>query len=269
MRVAAIQMNSQNDVRHNLDMAYAHIADAARQGATYALLPENFAFFGSESEKKSKGEEISALAQKFLTDAATKHQITITGGGLPMPSGVLLSDASPQKFFNSALTVSPRGLIHRYDKLHLFDATPGDNINYLESKGTEAGSAKLELIPLDGFSLGMTICYDIRFPALYRHYAKLGANVLCIPSAFTQLTGKAHWQTLTRARAIENTSYVIAAAQTGQHFGGRETYGHSVIIDPWGEVLADAGERPGVVVADLDLARVMSVRAKMPSLAHD
>jgi len=262
MRVAAIQMNSGNDVRHNLELARSLVDQAVRQRASYALLPENFAFFGSESEKKSKGEEISTLAQKFLVETAAKYNITITGGGLPMK-------AASGKFFNSALTANSSGIFHRYDKLHLFDATPGDNVSYLESTATEAGVLEPKLIPLAEFNLGMTICYDIRFGALYRAYAKLGAHVLAIPSAFTRLTGTAHWLTLARARAIENTCYVIAAAQTGEHYGGRSTYGHSVIIDPWGEVLQDAGERPGVIVAALDHERVKEVRAKMPSLTHD
>lgn len=263
MQVALIQMNSQNDTGHNLQQAGVLLAEAARQGATYALLPENFAFFGSEQEKQAKGSEIGAATQSFLADVSRRLKMTITGGGLPLP-------AEGSKFYNAALTFGPDGAeVHRYDKLHLFDVAPGDSVTYQESRGTHSGAGALSLIDLPPFALGMTICYDVRFPALYRKYARMGANVLCVTAAFTRLTGQAHWHTLLRARAIENTCYVLAAAQTGQHFGGRETFGHSVVYDPWGEIIAELPERPGVVVADLKIERINEVRGRMPSLTHD
>ena len=239
------------------------LAEAARQGATYALLPENFAFFGSEQEKQAKGGAIGTQALQFLSETAAKLKMTITGGGLPLSAG-------NGKFYNAAVTYGPDGSeIHRYDKLHLFDVAPGDNVTYQESRGTHSGTGELSLIALPPFTFGMTICYDVRFPALYRKYARMGANVLCVPAAFTRLTGEAHWHTLLRARAIENTCYVLAAAQTGQHYGGRETFGHSVVYDPWGEIVAELPERPGVVVADLKIERINEVRGRMPSLSHD
>lgn len=263
MRVALIQMNSQNDYRHNLEQAGIFLADAARQGATYALLPENFAFFGSEQEKKSIGSTIDEAARNFLRESAAKLKMTITGGGMPVL-------ASSGKYYNAAITFAADGSeLHRYDKLHLFDVAPGDNVTYQESRGTEYGAGALALLDLPPFSFGMTICYDVRFPVLYRRYARLGANVLCVPAAFTKLTGAAHWHTLLRARAIENTCYVIAAAQTGSHFSGRETFGHSIVCDPWGEIVAELPERPGVLIADLSIERVREVRARMPSLSHD
>lgn len=263
MRVAVIQMNSQNDTGHNFESAELLLSNAAKQGATYALLPENFAFFGGEQEKIHKADEIYAATAGFLSRTAKKLGITISGGGFPVP-------AETGKVFNAAVTFSPEGNeIHRYDKLHLFDVSPGDNVSYQESRSTKSGGKALSLIELQPFRFGMTVCYDIRFPALYRKYALMGANVLCVPSAFTKLTGAAHWHALLRARAIENTCYVLAAAQSGQHFGGRETFGHSVIIDPWGEIVAELPERPGFVTAEIDIARVNEVRSRMPSLTHD
>lgn len=263
MRVAIIQMNSQNDVGANLEAADFLLTTAAKQGANYALLPENFAFMGSEPEKLAKGKEISTEALAFLEHAAPRHKLTITGGGMPMP-------AENGKFFNSAITVTPEGkVLHRYDKLHLFDAKPGDKISYQESRSTEAGRLELELFHLGELAFGMSICYDVRFPALYRSYARKGAQVLCVPAAFTHLTGSAHWHTLLRCRAIENTCYVIAAAQCGEHPAGRETFGHSIVIDPWGQILAELEERPGVAVVELELRRIEEIRQRLPSLLHD
>lgn len=263
MRVAVIQMNSQSDTGHNFESAEMLLSNASKQGAAYALLPENFAFFGGEQEKIHKADEIHAAAAGFLSRTAKKLGMTITGGGFPVP-------AETGKVFNAAVTFSPEGIeIHRYDKLHLFDVSPGDNVSYQESRSTKAGERELALIDLKPFRVGMTVCYDIRFPALYRKYALMGADVLCVPAAFTKLTGAAHWHSLLRARAIENTCYVLAAAQSGQHFGGRETFGHSLIIDPWGEIMAELPERPGFIIADIDTARIREVRSRMPSLTHD
>lgn len=263
MRISLIQMNSQSDTGHNLHEASILLTEATRQGATYALLPENFAFFGSEQEKQAKGVEIAAQTTRFLSETAKRLNITITGGGLPLP-------AEGGKFYNVSLTYGADGTeIHRYDKLHLFDVAPGDSVTYQESRGTHSGAGELSLLALPPFLFGMTICYDVRFPALYRKYARMGANVLCVPAAFTRLTGQSHWHALLRARAIENTCYVLAAAQTGEHYGGRQTFGHSIVYDPWGEIVAELPERPGVVVADLKIERVNEVRGRMPSLTHD
>lgn len=263
MRISLIQMNSQSDTGHNLQEAAILLTEAARQGATYALLPENFAFFGGEKEKQTKGEEIATQAKTFLAETARRLNLTITGGGFPLP-------AAEGKFYNAAVTCGSDGSeIHRYDKLHLFDVAPGDNVTYQESRGTHSGAGELSLLELPPFAFGITICYDVRFAALYRKYARMGANVLCVPAAFTRLTGEAHWHTLLRARAIENTCYVLAAAQVGEHYGGRQTFGHSIVYDPWGEVVAELPDRPGVVVADLKIERINEVRGRMPSLTHD
>jgi deaminated glutathione amidase len=263
MRVALLQMNSQNDTGHNLREAELLLTTAARQQASYALLPENFAFFGSEQEKLAKGKQIGDETMQFLAKMSAKYSLTISGGGFPLP-------ATEKKFYNSAVTFGPDGeQLHRYDKLHLFDAVPGDNVSYLESRATQSGLPELTTFQLAPFTFGMTVCYDLRFPALYRQYARMGANVLCIPAAFTKLTGMAHWHTLLKARAIENTAYVLAAGQTGNHFGGRETYGHTIAIDPWGEVIGEVGDRPGVLIAELDASRLAEVRGRMPSLQHD
>lgn len=263
MHAAAIQLNSQNDIGANLEAAGILIADAARQGAEYILLPENFAFFGSEQEKLAKGRDLYARTLDFLQQTARRHSVTLTGGGMP-------AEAPSGKFYNAAITAGPTGeIIHRYDKLHLFDATPGDNFNYQESRATEAGTPHLGLFSVAEFSLGMSVCYDVRFPALYRAYARKGADLLCVPAAFTKLTGAAHWHTLLRARAIENTCYVLAAAQCGDHFGGRQTYGHSLVVDPWGEIIAELGDRPGVLHAQLDLKHLQDIRSRLPSLQHD
>jgi predicted amidohydrolase len=263
MRAAVIQLNSQNDTGANLEAASILLADAARRGATYALLPENFAFMGSEQEKLRKGSDISRQALDFLRRSAAQYNLTITGGGMPMP-------AESGKFYNAAITVTPQGeILHRYDKLHLFDAMPGDNVSYQESRSTEAGELPLTTFETNGFLMGMSICYDVRFPALYRAYARRGAQAFCVPAAFTRLTGAAHWHTLLRSRAMENTCYVLAAAQCGEHPGGRQTFGHSIIIDPWGEILAELEERPGIALAELSLQRIEEVRRRMPSLRHD
>ncbi len=263
MRAAVIQLNSQNDTGHNLQAAELLVKAAAAQGAKYVLLPENFAFFGSEQEKSAKAGEIERAARAFLKSTSTANSITITGGGMPI--------ANPDgKVFNSAVTYGPDGAeLHRYDKLHLFDVAPGDNVSYQESRSTAPGAGNLSLFASEGLAVGMSVCYDIRFPALYRRLARSGAQVLCVPAAFTRLTGAAHWHTLLKSRAIENTCYVLAAAQTGTHFGGRETFGHSMIVDPWGEIVAELADRPGFLVHDITAERVADVRRRMPSLEHD
>lgn len=263
MQAAVIQLNSQSDPGHNLEAAEMLVKAAVAQGAKYVLLPENFAFFGSEQEKAVKAGEIERAARAFLQSTSLKLGITITGGGMPI--------ANPDsKVFNSAVTYGPEGNeLHRYDKLHLFDVAPGDNVSYQESRSTAPGDGDLSLFSVDNFAVGMSVCYDIRFPTLYRRLARLGAQVLCVPAAFTHLTGKAHWHALLKSRAIENTCYVLAAAQTGGHFGGRETYGHSMIVDPWGEIVAELADRPGFLVHDLSTARLAEVRRRMPSLEHD
>ncbi|MBV6494894.1 MAG: Deaminated glutathione amidase [Turneriella sp.] len=262
MRVALLQLNSQESLDKNLVEIDALLKEASSKGSTYALLPENFAFFGSEKEKLKRANFISTEVFEFLKNSALKYNLTLTGGGFPTP-------ATPAKVYNTALTFSPKGEeVNRYNKIHLFDVAPGDNVEYRESRSTEAGDKIAPLFSLDKFLLGITICYDLRFPYLYQNLAANGATVLLVPAAFTQVTGSAHWHTLLRARAIENTCYVLAAAQWGKHSGGRETYGHSLVVDPWGEIIAELSSGVGVLYADLDFTHLNAVRTRMPSVQH-
>jgi predicted amidohydrolase len=182
--------------------------------------------------------------------------------------GSLAIKVSPDKAANRSFLIDPKGEIAaRYDKIHMFDVDLGNGESYRESRSYRPGELAV-LADLPWARLGLTICYDLRFPALYRALAEAGASILAIPSAFTRVTGEAHWHALIRARAIENGSYVLAAAQGGLHENGRETYGHSVVVDPWGRVVAEGGVEPGVVMADIDLSETAKARAKIPSLQH-
>ncbi|MCX7632995.1 MAG: carbon-nitrogen hydrolase family protein [Turneriella sp.] len=262
MRVAAVQLSSQADIADNLATAEKLLVAARDAGACYALLPENFAFMGSEEEKQTRGEEIGHMATEFLKRMAKTLGIVITGGGLPLPAG-------GGKFFNAALSFGPNGsLVHRYDKIHLFDATPGDGVSYRESATTVAGSTEISLLHWDKLCIGVAICYDLRFPQLFQSYALAGANLIVVPAAFTHITGSAHWHVLLRSRAIENTCYVLAAAQCGTHPGGRQTFGKSLWVDPWGEVLATLHDEPGILVGEIDLERLAEIRRRLPCLSH-
>ena len=262
---AAIQMTSKPDLEKNLVEAEELIDLAARRGAELVTLPENFAFLGKEEDKLAQAEEIAAKTEKFLKSMAQKYQATILGGGFPVAV-----PGDPSKAFNTALLVDPNGReLARYQKAHLFDVDLPDGNTYLESSTVMAGKD----FPPVYFSetlgnLGLSICYDVRFPELYRHLSSKGAQVLFIPAAFTAYTGKDHWQVLLQARAIENTCYVIAPAQTGNHYERRYTHGHAMIIDPWGLILADAGNQPGVAIAEINPSRLEQVRRQMPSLQH-
>lgn len=196
---------------------------------------------------------------------ARRFQVTLLGGGFPVPE----SD-NPDKAFNTALLIDPNGLeLARYQKIHLFDVNVPDGNTYRESSTVVAGKVLPPLYASDNLGkIGLSICYDVRFPELYRHLSRQGADILFIPAAFTAFTGKDHWKVLLQARAIENTCYVIAPAQTGNNYERRYTHGHAMIIDPWGAILADAGETPGVAVAEINPNRLEQVRRQMPSLQH-
>jgi predicted amidohydrolase len=262
---AAIQMTSHPDLETNLTQAEELIDLAVRQGAELIGLPENFAFLGQEEDKLAQAEAISLKSEKFLKTMAQRFQVTILGGGFPMP----VPD-DPSKAYNTALLVAPTGTeLARYQKIHLFDVNVPDGNTYRESSTVMAGTDSPPLYSSEQFgNLGISICYDVRFPELYRYLSGKGADVLFVPAAFTALTGKDHWKVLLKARAIENTCYVIAPAQTGNHYERRYTYGHAMIIDPWGVVLADAGEAPGVAIAEINPVRLKQVRQQMPSLQH-
>ena len=260
---AAVQMRSGTDLQDNLAQAADKIGLAAEAGAKLVALPENFAFLGGDDQKLAEADTIARSGQDFLRSMSSRFRITLLGGGLPVP-------ASGGKVYNVALLVGPNGdELTRYQKMHLFDVDLPDTNSYQESKTVVAGSEP----PPVHFSeelggLGLSICYDLRFPELFRHLALNGAEVLLVPAAFTAYTGKAHWQLLLRARAVENTCYVIAPAQTGVHYGTRQSYGHAMIIDPWGVILKDAGKDPGLALARIDPTRLEDVRRQIPSLQH-
>ncbi|MEM9539676.1 MAG: carbon-nitrogen hydrolase family protein [Cyanobacteria bacterium P01_E01_bin.42] len=260
---AAIQMTSKPDLDRNLTEAEELIDLAVRQGAELVCLPENFSFLGREEEKIQQAEAIAQKSEKFLKTIAQRFQITILGGGFPVPS-------EDDKVYNTALLIDRNGKeLARYNKVHLFDVNLPDGNTYQESSTVMAGN---DLPPVYHSeilgTLGVSVCYDVRFPELYRHLSRAGADVLFVPAAFTAYTGKDHWQILIQARAIENTCYAIAPAQTGNHYGTRNTYGHALIVDPWGSILADAGDEPGVAIAEIDPQHLTRVRSQMPSLQH-
>lgn len=275
--VAAIQLNSQPDLAHNIAQCHKMVEQAAQKGARFVGLPENFAFLGDEKEKHKRAPQIRDEVLASLPRWSREFGIYILAGGFPAPDE---SELSHSKAFNRALLFTPDGgILAKYDKIHMFDISLSEEENYRESELVAAGASEavVAVIPPEslgippethGVRFGLSICYDIRFPELYRRLAEKQADVLCIPSAFTQPTGKAHWEVLLRARAIENSCYVIAPAQTGLHGISRKTYGHSMIIDPWGQVLADAATDPGVITAEIDTAKLDDIRKKLPSLTH-
>ncbi|PSN14151.1 hydrolase [filamentous cyanobacterium CCP5] len=262
-RAAAVQMTSVPDLEKNLAQAEDLIDLSVRQGAELITLPENFSFLGDEDAKLAQAGAIHTASEEFLKRMARRYQVTLLGGGYPVP-------AKDGKVFNTALLVSPDGEeLARYEKVHLFDVNLPDGNMYRESNTVVSGQRLPGVYPSKDFGImGLSVCYDVRFPELYRHLSQMGAEVLVIPAAFTAFTGKDHWQVLLQARAIENTCYVIAPAQTGFHNSRRQSHGHATIIDPWGVVLADAGTATGVAIAEINPSRLAQVRRQMPSLSH-
>ena len=265
MKIAAIQMVSGTSVQGNLDAARALLAQAAAQGAELAVLPEYFCVMGMKDTDKLKIQEKagSGLIQDFLSHSARALGLWIVGGTLPTAT----DDASRAR--NTSLAYAPSGeCVASYDKIHLFRFAQGQE-DYDETRVLDAGSqpVRFELASRDGYvySVGMSVCYDLRFPELYR---ALKADLLLVPSAFTYTTGQAHWELLLRARAIENLAYVLAAAQGGTHENGRRTWGHSMVIGPWGEILAQQAEGAGVVMGELLGSRLQEVRQRLPALNH-
>ncbi len=265
MKVAAIQMVSGSSPDANLSEALRLLRQAAQAGAELAVLPEYFCFMGQhDSDKLALAETPGqGRVQDFLAHAARELKLWIVGGTLPMAT------EDPSHVANASLAYSPQGqCASRYDKIHLFRFDNGRE-RYDESAVLRAGDTPtaFELHDRSGqaWRIGQSVCYDLRFAELYR---ALAAEVLLVPSAFTHTTGQAHWAVLLRARAIENQAFVIASAQGGVHENGRRTWGHSMVIDPWGEVMALHAVGPGVVLAELDFARLASVREQLPSLQH-
>lgn len=262
VKVAAIQMVSSADTLKNLENASYWITRAAEQGATIIALPEYFCFMGfKDLDKNDHAETFGAgLIQDHLSTWASKHQVYLVGGSLPLRSN------EKNRFYNSCLVYAPNGVcVGRYDKIHLFGFERGDEY-YDESKAIVAGENVPTIIDTTYGKIGLGICYDLRFPELFRAMGTI--DILVLPSAFTYTTGQAHWEVLLRARAIENQCYVIAPAQGGTHQNGRRTWGHSMVIDPWGDILCELKTDEGYVCADLFKERLETVRQSLPALRH-
>jgi predicted amidohydrolase len=265
LKAAAIQMTSGPDVATNLDQARPLLERARDAGAVLAVLPENFAFMGlNDADKRAVGEAPGrGPIQDFLSRTARELKLWIIGGTMP------LRVEGEGRVAAASLVFNDRGdCVGRYDKIHLFDVDiPGKTETYRESAHVVPGRTPVVVETPIG-KIGLSVCYDVRFPELFRQLSANGAQIFTVPSAFTGPTGRAHWETLLRARAIENLCYVIAPAQSGFHPNGRETYGDSMIVEPWGRVLQRLPRGCGVVVADIDLEAQSRARTSFPSLAH-
>ena len=264
IKVACVQLRCGEDVDENVRSALALIGEAHKAGARFIATPENTNLMaadgGAKLAKTFPEKDDRALAQ--FCALAEELGIWLLVGSL----GIKVSE---DKTANRSYLIGPNGRISaRYDKIHLFDVNLPSGETYRESNTVApGGQAVVENLPWG--RLGLSVCYDLRFPQLYRALARSGAEILTVPSAFTETTGKAHWHVLLRARAIENSCFVVAPAQGGTHANGRKTYGHSLIVGPWGDILAEAGTEPGIVAAELDLEQIAEVRARLPSLHHD
>jgi predicted amidohydrolase len=264
LKVACVQTNAGPEVGPNLDAAEALIRAAAREGANFVLTPENTSIIEpnrARNHEKSFAEDAHPGLPRFSA-LARELKIWLLVGSMPIR-------VDGERLANRSFLIDDAGSIAaRYDKIHLFDVDLPNGETYRESERIRPG-AQAVLAPTPWGPLGMTVCYDLRFPHLYRDLAKAGAAMISIPAAFTVPTGQAHWHVLLRARAIETGAFVFAPAQCGAHAGGRRTYGHSLIVAPWGEIVAEAGEQPGIIVAEIDLSAVDKARGQVPSLKHD
>lgn len=276
-KAAVVQMVSSGDVHANLRAASSLITQAHEQGAGLILLPENFAVLDggplsqfAEAEGHGQG-----LLQGFLRQQAQEKGVWLIAGSMPLstrpqnPGEVSAEQVSGGRVRPACLVFDPRGeMVARYDKMHLFDVQVDDRqAQYSESRSFEPGS-RIVCVDAPVGRIGLSICYDLRFPELYRKLLEQGAEILTVPSAFTKVTGEAHWEVLLRARAIENQCFVLAANQGGVHNATRETWGHSMIVDPWGRVLARVESGEGVAVADIDLSALHALRSRMPIQSH-
>ncbi len=260
MKIAAIQMTSGSNVSANCQQAEKLINDACAQGAELVLLPENFAFFAKvDTEYLEQAEQHGVgTIQDFLQQQALKHQIYIV-------AGIVLKGENAHKAREAVLMFNPQGdNIARYDKIHLFDVeVPDSNERYQESDVFEAGN-RITVVDTEFGRIGLCVCFDIRFPEIFRLMLDQGVDIILVPSAFYKLTGQAHWDVLLKARAIENLAFVVAANQGGFHVNGRETYGHSMIVDPWGTTLDAIEAGPGLVIAELNFVQQSKIRQQFP-----
>ena len=260
-RAAALQMVSAPDLERNLAEAGRLIAEAARGGAQLVLLPEYFCFMGFKDTDKLAIRETpgDGPIQRFLSEAAREHRVWVIGGTLPLQS------PEPSRVLNTTLVFDPDGRqAARYDKIHLFNFEKGEE-SFDEARTICPGS-EVRTFEAPFGRVGLSVCYDLRFPELYRQMGDCA--LIVVPSAFTYTTGRAHWETLLKARAVENQCYVLAAAQGGKHENGRRTWGHSILIDPWGEIIGVREEGAGVVAGAIDPARIASVRQSLPAYRH-
>jgi predicted amidohydrolase len=261
VRVALVQMNSRDDKPENLERAEVLVGQAAAWGSDLVLLPELWTYLGPRKRHAEVAEAIPGETTEFLGRLAARYRFWLVGGSF------LEAVDGQERLHNTSVVLNPDGeLVARYRKLHLFDVEVDGKV-YQESATIQPGE-EVVVASLAGVPVGLTICYDLRFPELYRRLAAWGARVVAVPAAFTMETGKDHWELLVRARAVENQVYVLAAAQCGSHPPANACYGNSMVVDPWGTVVARAGYREGVVVADLELGHLEHVRKTLPALAH-
>jgi len=263
-RAACLQLNSGSDLAANLAIVKDRVAEAAGNGANLVLTPEYSLMMDGSGRVMREGALAPDGGETLieLQDLAHEQKVWLLIGSLTLKTG-------EERIVNRSYLISAAGKIAAtYDKIHMFDVTLPDGKLIRESSSYRPGECAVVAGTPWG-KLGMTVCYDLRFPHLFRAVAQQGAQFISVPSSFQRQTGKAHWHTLLKARAIENAAYILAPAMCGEHPGNRQTYGHALIVDPWGEVLADGGEEPGIIYADIDPARVAKIRTMMPSLQHD
>lgn len=267
LRVGLVQMRSDRDIDRNLETSTRLGKEAVRDGARWVLFPENAPFLGADREKVAIAEPLDGPIASMYTTFARENDVWVSVAGLPE-----YCDANPEKTYNTQILVNPKGEITAvYRKIHLFDAQVDAETTYRESASVEAGNEVVNAtVKANDLTLnvGLTICYDLRFPELFRELRARGADAITVPSAFTLQTGRDHWHPLLRARAIEDQVYILAPNQQGVHFGNRASYGHSCVYDPWGHLQACAPDRECVVTAALDLGYLATVRQRMPVMSH-